>query len=151
MPNSLQEKLDTFKYAPSPQRPGIILPSAFIARTTKSVGLIPADVDVVAERNMWGDFQLTWYDTNGREIDQKSPKAFNALAIDDVYEAQAKSLLESLTNDEVYEEWERRNALLRGIQHSTADVAVGGELVHSSGSVIQGSVADVAREAQNAS
>ncbi len=73
----LKEKLKAFGIKPSAasafgpsKTEGVILPQAFLTVTKKANGMIPAGVQVIAERNVTGQFRCTWWDADDRPIDQ---------------------------------------------------------------------------------
>jgi hypothetical protein len=118
MPVDIHEKIKRFAVKElglsrekQSQPDGIILPAAFIAKTATAKGMIPAGVEVIAERNIAGQFRLTWWDSHDNEVSQ----VYNPDELDysEVLTKARASTLAAISTGDLRAEIERREYLER--------------------------------------
>ncbi len=107
----LKQKLGAFRVK-APKSPAgdaaVVLPQAFLAKTLVKCSGIPANVDVLVERDYAGDFALTWYDGSDRPVYHKAAKDSGSIDISDIHAGAVASLLEQLTTEDLQREIDRR-------------------------------------------
>lgn len=119
MATSVDEKIRGFKTPGQlPGKPGIILPKAFAALTKRAFASIPEGARVCCEQNINGGFYLSWFDSEGRELNATATR--EEIDLSPVHESARVELLRDISTDDLHAEILRREHIAAQSESSDA-------------------------------
>jgi hypothetical protein len=105
---NLRAKLNEFKVNPTSSSVDIMLPTAFIAKTLKKCGGIAEGVEVIVERNCFGQYDLTWYDAADRPVRGRANEGDGIIDLSSIYDLARQELLAAISSEDLQGEITRR-------------------------------------------